>query len=356
MNKEFGFRLSALTLSTIALFSLVGETQAQENVFPTTGNVGIGTRSPQTRLDVRGELRTGPLAFTDGSGVPYPSNWIGMANNIDGATKWLHIGGITDAGARRLTLWADRTFIQGNVGIGTTNPQTRLDVRGGLRTGPLAFTDENGVPYPSNWIGMANNIDGATKWLHIGGITDAGARRLTLWADRTFIQGNVGIGTTNPAAQLDVSGTTRTRVLQITGGADLAETFEVAAAEAIEPGMLVSIDPAQPGQLRIASQAYDRAVAGVISGANGLNPGLTMGQDGTAATGHVPVSLTGRVYTYVDAVNGPIEPGDLLTTSNIPGHAMKVADHARAQGAIIGKAMTALANGRGLALVLVSLQ
>jgi len=35
---------------------------------------------------------------------------------------------------------------------------------------------------------------------------------------------------------------------------------------------------------------------------------------------------------------------------------MKVGDHARAQGAILGKAMTGLTDGRGLVLVLVTLQ
>ena len=48
-----------------------------------------------------------------------------------------------------------------------------------------------------------------------------------------------------------------------------------------------------------------------------------------------------------------LAPGDLLTTSAVPGHAMKATDHDRAQGAIIGKAMTSLAKGRGLILVLV---
>jgi len=156
-------------------------------------------------------------------------------------------------------------------------------------------------------------------------------------------------------AMLDVSGTTRTRELAITGGSDLAESFEV-NAEIIEPGMLVSIDPARPGQMRISSKAYDRTVAGVISGAYGLNPGLTMGQERTMAAGHLPVALTGRVYTFSDVANGPIEPGDLLTTSDIPGHAMKVTDYTKAQGAIIGKAMSALSSGRGLVLTLVSLQ
>jgi hypothetical protein len=66
--------------------------------------------------------------------------------------------------------------------------------------------------------------------------------------------------------------------------------------------------------------------------------------------------LTGRVYCWANASYGPIEPGDLLTTSDTPGHAMKVTDHAKAQGAIIGKAMTELKQGKGLVLVLVTLQ
>jgi hypothetical protein len=46
----------------------------------------------------------------------------------------------------------------------------------------------------------------------------------------------------------------------------------------------------------------------------------------------------------------------MITTSDTPGHGMKVTDHSLAQGAIIGKAMSSLASGRGLVLVLVSLQ
>jgi hypothetical protein len=136
----------------------------------------------------------------------------------------------------------------------------------------------------------------------------------------------------------------------------LAEPFEITNAESIHPGMIVAIDPDQPGYLRIADQAYDRTVVGIISGANGINPGLTMKQQGTVADGAHPVALSGRVYCWVDASYGPIEPGDLLTTSDTPGHAMKVTDHAKAQGAIIGKAMTELKSGKGLVLVLVTLQ
>ena len=62
------------------------------------------------------------------------------------------------------------------------------------------------------------------------------------------------------------------------------------------------------------------------------------------------------MWAWCDASGGAIEPGDLLTTSGTPGHAMKVTDHAKAQGAIVGKAMTVLEQGKGLVLILVSLQ
>jgi hypothetical protein len=83
---------------------------------------------------------------------------------------------------------------------------------------------------------------------------------------------------------------------------------------------------------------------------------MMMGQKDSVADGSHPVALTGRVYVYADASQGAIEPGDLLTSSEVPGHAMKVINYDKAHGATIGKAMTSLKEGRGLVLVLVTLQ
>jgi len=153
-----------------------------------------------------------------------------------------------------------------------------------------------------------------------------------------------------------------TPVLQITGGSDLSEDFDV-AGDSVIPGMVVCIDENNPGKLVVSTAAYDRRVAGVVSGANGIRTGLLMGQKRAVdqpqsiADGKLPIALTGRVYCLVDATQAEVVPGDLLTTSNRPGHAMKAADHSRAQGAIIGKAMTRLAQGqKGMVLVLVSMQ
>ena len=107
--------------------------------------------------------------------------------------------------------------------------------------------------------------------------------------------------------------------------------------------------------MKLSAQPYNTRVAGVVSGANGVNPGIQMQQQELLGGGR-NVALTGRVYVQADAGYGPIKPGDLLTTSATPGYAMKVTNHARAQGAILGKAMAGLQEGKGLVLVLVTLQ
>jgi len=145
--------------------------------------------------------------------------------------------------------------------------------------------------------------------------------------------------------------------IQIDGGSDLAELFDITNNESlVQPGLIVSLDPNQPGKLMLSDKAYDRKVAGVLSGANGVKPGILMGQSETIATGDDLVTLSGRTYVMANTSRGEIKVGDLITTSDIEGEAMKAKNKRKAQGAIIGKAMTGLKNGKGYVLVLVNLQ
>ena len=151
-------------------------------------------------------------------------------------------------------------------------------------------------------------------------------------------------------------GKTATKTLQILGGSDLAEPFETEQPiESIEPGMVMIIDEEHPGKLKPSGSAYDPRVAGIVSGAGGIEPGVTLRQQGVM-DGRTVIALAGRVYCKAEALNSPIRPGDFLTTSPMPGCAMKAIDGTRAHGSIIGKAMTGLSEGTGLVLVLVSLQ
>lgn len=137
-------------------------------------------------------------------------------------------------------------------------------------------------------------------------------------------------------------------------GADLVEPFPI-REEGIEKGSVVVIDEEHPGRLRRSTSAYDSRVAGIVSGARGIRHGIKLQQEGVLDQGE-NVALSGRVYVKADARYGAIRPGDLLTTSDTPGHAMKASDRERTPGAVLGKAMTPLEEGQGEVLVLVSLQ
>jgi hypothetical protein len=273
----------------------------------------------------------------------------------------------------------------GSLVLNNTNGQNRVLLDGGSAGGKLSlYNTSSGLSVDLRSQFSAGNT---AAWM---GLNDNGATRITFAARNgsTGVGGLVGVlngsgvptvlatgdtgGGNGKIALLNPSGTETvglyanftggksrvvTHVLQITGGSDLSEQFDINAVhEELKPGMVVAIDPDHPGQLVVSTKRYDRTVAGIVSGAGGVMPGMLMGQTDTTANGRHPVALTGRVYCLADADEGAIRPGDLLTTADVPGHAMKVADHAAAQGAIIGKAMTALKSGQGLVLVLVSLQ
>lgn len=136
-------------------------------------------------------------------------------------------------------------------------------------------------------------------------------------------------------------------------GADCAEEFDVSGLESIEPGSVLVIG--MRGALEQSEKAYDKKVVGIVSGGGEYKPGVVLDKRKTDGL-RVTVALLGKVYCKVDAQNSPIEVGDLLTTSSTPGHAMKADQPLLAFGAVIGKALAALKEGKGMIPVLVALQ
>src|SRR5208337_624309 len=203
------------------------------------------------------------------------------------------------------------------VGIGTASPVVNLHVTSPGGYGALMLGDNGGT----NNVHLTHETNG-----------DFGIWNGTFGGGNTLLYikgGNIGIGTMAPQAKLHVQGD-----IQVTGdiflqNADCAEEFALAGCERIDPGTVMVLD--EDGALRQSKEAYDKKVAGVISGAGDLKPGLILDKQ-PESTNRVPIALMGKANCKVDAQYAAIEVGDLLTTSPTPGHAMKATDPAKAFG------------------------
>jgi len=139
-----------------------------------------------------------------------------------------------------------------------------------------------------------------------------------------------------------------------TNSGDVAEYIPV--AEDAEPGTVLVIGP--DGKLVPSTTAYDTRVAGIVS----TQPGLALATKEGGNPGEAAVALAGRVPCRVDAGYGAIHPGDVLTTSATPGHAMKAVPvnaggvEIYRPGTVLGKALGTLESGTGTIEVLVTLQ
>ena len=312
------------------------------------GNVGIGTTAPTRPLHLVADSFW-PL-FIEGN----TSAGI-QIKNTGAASSWAIYHDADDSLTfRDSTTGATRMVIdgsQGFVGIGTTTPTRRLHLVADSFLPLLIDGDNPGI--------RIDRTGANSSWSIYHDSDDSLAfRDSTTGATRMVIdgsQGFVGIGTETPTSRLDVAGEAAVDVLIVRGGADLVEGFDTTEDATVEPGTVMVIDPENPGALMTASEAYDSRVAGVVSGAGGVAAGLHLGQDGVM-DGDTKVAMTGRVYVKCSAENGPVRPGDLLTTASLAGHAMKATDASRSFGAVLGKAMSSLEEGTGLVLLLVNLQ
>jgi hypothetical protein len=147
---EGGQELSPRRALTASPYSLNSQgVMGSANVFPSSGNVGIGTTTPAELLDVNGGLKIGGTSHTNAGTI----RWTGSDfEGYDGSTwKSFTAGGsgTLPSGSSGQTLrhngssWVatSNLFNDGiNIGIGLTNPTTTLHVNGGLSLGASSGT------------------------------------------------------------------------------------------------------------------------------------------------------------------------------------------------------------------------
>lgn len=206
----------------------------------------------------------------------------------------------------------------------------------------------------SKWVGVYGETSGlengpAAVWgehkgpgTGVRAVSNGGAALVAVSTGKAgLFQGNVDI-----TGDLDVSGDIRLT------NADCAEDFTIGTGS-VDPGTVMVLG--EEGALFPSQSAYDKRVAGVVSGAGDYKPGIVLDKQ-RAGHDRQPIALLGKAFCKVDTQYGAIEIGDLLTTSPTPGHAMKAADPTKALGAVIGKALLPLDNGQGLIPILIALQ
>lgn len=344
-------------------------------------NVGIGTTAPTAPLQVIGDIVVGQN--NDGGTNQLYNLWIktqGANTNNDYSSSLTSVAGdgvqpANSALQIREQNWNGSTYVQspvatfvnnGNVGIGTTVPAATLQVSSSTST-PASMV-----------LGNGNTGTGGNTFLSFylsaisGGYATIQAAQSagSSWGNLVLnpSAGNVGIGTTSPAYNLDVAGAIHTstalylpdgtkQTTAWTGvlcGGDYAEAMNaVGAKKFYQPGDVLVLSADGRGAVAKAQEPYSTLVAGIYAtkpGVIGRRESLPKDAD------EVPMAMVGVVPTKVSSENGSIRLGDLLVTSSTPGYAMKGTDRNRMLGAVIGKAMGSLDSGEGVIEVLVTLQ
>ena len=339
------------------------------NIYRANGNVGIGLNIPREKL----HIQKGNIYTEDGTIEVYKY----LQSNMPALKVLKHsnltypnqvalevIGGVTDVlPQRKFKIFTDgndpftlKASFDGDFYInkGLLDVYKYDDL--GNRSA-LTVTKHSNLTYPNQ-----------TALKIVGGVTDLRAKAFSIYTSdgdpftlKAKMQGNMIIeeGHLNVSGNVDIGGNIYSgldgsfRVVEIRGGGDIVEKFK--SKETLEAGILVTIDEKDINNYKTTDKAYQKGIVGIVSGANGVKHGMLLEQD-DALAGNTKVAIAGRVYVKATAQNGAIKAGDLLTSSDKAGYAMKVTSRKKAFGSVVGKALTSLDKGEGYVLVLVGLQ
>ena len=310
----------------------------------------------------------GAGATSSGSGLETGTGGIGLIQGCSaGQTlKWDDTNSLWQCGSDRATTsvvsladdsWVDSTFVT----IGTAGGATFTFTTGANETWVFfAYLHVTSDQTPDMKFQVATNqtddtcvvgvdsIEAASSVGNVACDTSSGTIAVATTNDETvLVSGSVTAVTADTVNIQAAQATTNATAFKVykgsyllayrVTGADLAETYYSVDRD-IKAGELVALDTGAAGEVRKTARPYDNNTLGIVS----TKPGLVMGDPPTGAASHpVLVAMAGRVPVKVTTHHGqnPIRAGDFLTSSEVPGVAMR----ADRPGQVIGKALTSLA-------------
>jgi len=317
--------------SSISAAGVIGDnTKGEAVVGRSRGGNGVGAvvgRNDSSGYGVRGFNTDNGIGVLGQAGISGGTGTAGRFENVNSANIADALQAITNGGGRACLL------VSGGSGGVSTSAATQVEnfktvgeaiwVRNSVSTNPSPVMKLHQHPSSS-----ASFVDGIA-WDGSGAAT----RKFHISSAGTFV-----------------------------AGSDFAEAFKTSGSKAaFEPGDVVVLCESDSKAVERTNRPYNTRVVGIYS----TRPGV-LGADKNGTTrvdeDDIPVAIVGVVPTKVNDENGPIHPGDLLTTSGVPGYAMKASPvfvngvNIYPAGTIVGKALEALTGSRGMIKILVMLR
>ncbi len=232
------------------------------------GNVGVGTNTPQYALDVSGSINAKDLRIQG-------KDW---RDTLALSASWQ----ASPAGNKSIYFDANESSDEAFVGIGTTSPRVKLDVRGGLRIGefqgktPFAGTMQY-ISDPNTGMGEFFGYNGE-EWISLVGIQGRGVSgNLAVWSGARSLSSHnklfwnseksfLGIGTQQPDARLHIR-----QDVKETGPMDLVRI------ESSTQDPIFTVVDGRVG-IQTATPSYDLDVQGVVNAKNYFINGVQLNE------------------------------------------------------------------------------
>jgi hypothetical protein len=308
-----------------------------------TGNVGIGTTDPGAPLHVNGDIAVGASGALRRTA---DNDLINIYAGSDNTSPYMFMTGKSRSSSpnkigfriesvAKLEMYTDKIYIADKLGIGYTAPESKLDLRN-----TVIYNGETGASFNPGTMGLlefrAANTD-ATRWnmtvhenndLYFLCRTSGSA----LWHKTGYLMDNTDVSNITFTGQHRsfIDGMSYTEYDNLEGlivSANKNKYYDV--DENITTGAnAIQISQSLP-LVSVSSKEKDKACFGVISGSEdpesreyvqGSYVSVIRKQKGDT---RAFINSVGEGAIWVTNINGPLESGDYITTSNVAGYGMK---------------------------------